>query len=325
MVRIRFLVTLVCVIGASVAEKPCSSPLWTLDLSEKYNFRPFELARHPTNGLPERWKTQQGTVFISSDVLAVYQVLENEQPTSAGSRTESGGAGRFTLQVEFLDTRQGKEMRSLHLTTASADFSEVYPTHDGKFLVRTGEIMRLYSRGFEELASRPLPLARKAPNESWLVAVAPSGTRIYAHHNETFGFKEGAVDKQYVLDADSLQTISTADQDSLGHWPPEDSEVTWRREFPEGSIPKRDRVVSIRGSDSLVAGEIHRRSWNPLDLNVAPKALRILLYSLAKKSELCSIAITKPVHGWPSSYFYAVSAGGTVAVIQGGTLSFYQP
>jgi hypothetical protein len=161
--------------------------------------------------------------------------------------------------------------------------------------------------------------------ESWLVAVARSGKRIYAWHSEIFGSKEGSRTSQYLLDADTLQGITVVNTNRAEHWPPEDLDGAWWREIRTAGIAKHDELVSVRGDDSLIAGEIHRRTSNPLDLNLAPKASGILLYSIAKRSKLCSIPLSKPVSGWPSAYLYAVSRSGAVALIQGNTLSLFQP
>ncbi len=100
--------------------------------------------------------------------------------------------------------------------------------------------------------------------------------------------------------------------------------------LPDGnlfsSIRVRDEVHSLLFNDKLLAVEVHRHQADPFDLGVQSKPLRVTIYDLATKSENCSIRTAKAVSdAWGWSMFYALSPAGTVAVIQGNTLSLYQP
>ena len=189
---------------------PCQ-PLWKVELAKEHGFRAFgsaERARQP----PEMWKFQEGVVFLSPELLAVYQV-HSESDNVLAPRDQSGGAGRFFLQVEILDTGHGKPVKSVHLQTSSR-WSAVLPTHDGRYLLRTGDVVRLYSATFEELASKSLPLSPPSRNEGWYILVSPQGRRIYLQHNEMPPSRSEPAGS--LLDADTLQTLATLDPGNVG-------------------------------------------------------------------------------------------------------------
>ena len=68
--------------------------------------------------------------------------------------------GNFILEIRFLSMLDGHEIKTLQLAT-NADASKVMATRAGRFIVRTGEILYLYSADFEKIATKPLPLDRK--------------------------------------------------------------------------------------------------------------------------------------------------------------------
>lgn len=181
-------------------------PLWETDLVRQYDFNNFGKSSHLKRA-PAVWETQEGTVFISPDLLAVYQA-SSEPDTPLRSRDQTGGAGRFALQLRFLRVRDGKEVKALHLPTDS-EYSSVLPTHDGKFLIRTGDIVRLYSPGFEEVASKNLPLSHVFQHESWRLQVSPSGRNVYLEHAEMS--RSESKSEGSLLDADTLRTTATFD------------------------------------------------------------------------------------------------------------------
>jgi hypothetical protein len=124
-------------------------------------------------------------IFISPERVLVYQVNRSRGATRLASRDASGGSGNFILQIKVLDAKDGSEVKSFDLPT-NADFSKVMPTHDGKFIVRTGDILYLYSANFERLAERSLPLERQVQEEAWQIGVSPSGRKVALVHQQIF-------------------------------------------------------------------------------------------------------------------------------------------
>ncbi|HLY92284.1 MAG TPA: hypothetical protein VKQ89_03415 [Candidatus Angelobacter sp.] len=152
---------------------------WTIDLKNKFDFQPFD------RPITFRWTLHQDVVFLPPDKLIVYQVNRAHGPVTLRPRDASGGGGNFVLDIRILSTADGHELAAMHLTT-SADSSKVMATRDGRFIVRTGEILYLYSANFELIASKPLPLLRQVQEEDWQVDVSPSGAKIALVHQQIF-------------------------------------------------------------------------------------------------------------------------------------------
>ena len=114
-------------------------PVWSVQLS-KTEFRDFGIAKHQANQLPPPWMNQQGLVFLSSSLLAVYQVEEANMPADVEHRNENDGGGRYTLVATFLQIQNGKQSGTIRWTTNGAGNSRLYPTHDGRFLVVAGNM-----------------------------------------------------------------------------------------------------------------------------------------------------------------------------------------
>jgi hypothetical protein len=165
------------------------------------------------------WVSQQGLIFISSDRLVIYQVNRNAKHTGLAQRDASGGSGNFLLLARVLDARTGREISRMQFQTAS-DYSSILPTQKGKFIVRTGSLLSLFSPDFKPLLSRELPLTKAAPLDYWEVGVTPSGRQVALVHQEVFENPESEQDSTEtaesknataveMLDADTLRTIRT--------------------------------------------------------------------------------------------------------------------
>lgn len=165
------------------------------------------------------WVTQQGLTFLSPERVLVYQVNRRGKPPSLSERTLSGGGGSFFLIVKVFDARTGREVRRMEVPTSS-DYSIVLPMRDGRFLIRAGNFLGLYSQDFALLASRELPLVKAAPLDYWQAAVTPSGKQAVLVHQQVFEepeFDENGQEAKAgkteadveMLDADTLKTIKT--------------------------------------------------------------------------------------------------------------------
>ena len=154
------------------AGSPSVEPLWTANLSEDYGFQRFD------RDIRTNWVGNQGLAFLSAERIAVYQVNQKPERVKLGPRDASGGAGNFYLQVEILDSRDGHEIAQLRLP-ACGMLSSILPTHDGNFIVRTGEMLNLYSSSLQRVASYHLPL-EKGESQIWEIQVAPAGHIVVA-------------------------------------------------------------------------------------------------------------------------------------------------
>src|SRR5438105_281619 len=127
-----------------------NQPRWHINLREKYGFESFDRT------FISIWSRQQDVIFISPERVAVYQVSRSRATAKLATRDASGGGGNYVLAVSVLDAHDGREIKQLRFPT-NPEYSKVMATHDGKFIVRTGDVLYLYSADFERLASKNLP------------------------------------------------------------------------------------------------------------------------------------------------------------------------
>src|SRR5205807_88821 len=83
---------------------------WRINLRENFGLQPFDRSG-------KLWSSQQGVVFITPERLAVYQVNEKLFPAPLSTRDAAGGAGNFQLELRILDTRDGREIKSMRFPT----------------------------------------------------------------------------------------------------------------------------------------------------------------------------------------------------------------
>jgi hypothetical protein len=179
-------------------------PVWKVDL-EKTGLRSFQTQVNLT------WSRQQNVIFLSPDRLLVYQVNQLAEPARLTGRNRSGGAGNFFLEVRILDARNGHIIQKLRLP-ASAGFSTILPTRNGKLIVRTGESLRLCTQTFQILASRKLSLTGEAPVELWQIGISPAGGQIALVHERATPSPavvtdEKAISEVEILDTGTLKTV----------------------------------------------------------------------------------------------------------------------
>jgi hypothetical protein len=179
-------------------------PRWTVNLSEQWGLRPFHIDFRLS------WSRQQSVVFLSPQRAAVYQVNERSSPADLAGRDVSGGGGNFFLDVRVFDVQDGHAVKAFRMPT-NAELSKILPTHDGKSIVRTGDVMYVLSPNFELLVSRRLPLARVAPLELWQVDVSPSGQEGVLVHQQIF-----TMDDPYLRKTGQARTeVEQIDADTL--------------------------------------------------------------------------------------------------------------
>lgn len=211
----RWLVPLVLLLfpGAGVAQQP--QPAWTVNLAKLDRYRPFDHV-----DLTKQWTRQQGVRFITPDKIAVYQVnISGRQRLEA--RNSAGGGGEFFLQIAVLDTRDGHVIKKMQ-QPANAALSSVIPTHDGKFIVRTGNIFLLFSSTFEQLALYDLPLTTETPYEDWQITPSPAGDEIALVHRQIFqndsGKETDAKAEVKIMNADTLELKAKFQVQHLARW-----------------------------------------------------------------------------------------------------------
>jgi hypothetical protein len=360
-----------------------SHELWNLKLTGEGDLQSFERSGAGF------WTTQQGLVFLTSERVLVYQVNETAKPAPLGKRRPSGGGGNFLLTARILDASTGHQIKRMQFVT-SADYSTILPAHDGKFIVRAGDVLALFSPDFGLLRSKTLRLDRTAPVEYWEVRVTPSGTQVVLAHQHVFAHPEALLDGTQltsgkaeadieVLNADTLEVIrelhlpyylpvwspherfllTTAPKKPLnhsefgtmdfqGHWTAllAASQQPWDQcpynidlldhdlmaahgctglvVFPEsGEKALRVRARSgewfgsANGADYYLATGTAKYALST-DGRPLIKPLSIEVYDLRSRERIMTVKLER------RAVYYALSAQGLLAVIDGDTLKVYE-
>jgi hypothetical protein len=352
MSRLCFVLISLSFFGSVTDRMPCAQPTWVTDIAKSYQFPDFGTTKHENSWvLPPN---QQGIEFISPEVLAVYQVSEVDEPQVLSQKDPSGGSGRYLLHVSILDVTRKTELKSFQFVTSGWLPSQVFPTHDGRFVIRTGQLIRSFSPSFAQVAIAHLPNSQNATQEWYQISVSASRRFLYVRHtkSDSLTSESGTA----VLDADSLRPANgepenhaASGEDSHGftfvaedrscphgitkitpkifvgygckelRFFSQDGEVLW-------DIPVEEQVVSVRATGAVLAAFIKRHYVNLLHPDAGPEPLRIDLFDIDAKLEKCSISVkTELVSGhWPP-ISYTVSSSGGVAIRQGAVLSVYGP
>ena len=180
---------------------------WRIKLTGEGGIQSFERASLGT------WSGQQGVVFLTPERLLIYQVNELAK-VRLGARGASGGGGNFVLAVRILDVRDGHEIGRNFFVT-SAGFSSIVPTHDGKFLMRTGDILSLYSSNLKQMISRPLPVGKEAVVDVWQVHATLSGSKAVLLHQQIFVHPEDAPDGQMITPGKTQSDMEILNADTF--------------------------------------------------------------------------------------------------------------
>lgn len=373
---------LLLAMSGSIAGGPCPAPLWTVDLASKYNFGAFSGTKHPT----PVWNAQRGVVFTLPDVLVVYHVEQAQIGPGLEQRQADEGGGRFLLRAIFVDARNGNQLRELHWTTTATDTSQLYATHGGRFLVRTGSLLRLYSPDFQQIASMSLPIDSGGALNYTLVEIVPPGRFFFVEHHWDKGRNGPWGEEKSLVDADTLKIVQNPTAADVALWPGASSYFPGLGTLPAASMPQyrrvwqngnqdlqvlekrndehthpykycayqmfvgvtyqtwgtcekvelrmpdarlwwhlefRDHVSFLRIAGNTLALELDHWSWDPLDLGLPPKPLRIVVYNVDQKIAECSIDLKETRKD--QTFDFAVSPDGLLALRLGNELSVYKP
>lgn len=201
--KLRIIALLIAGLPRLVAEQPSA---WSVQLTglglERFDRLPVNL-----------WMNRQGLVFLSTERLLVYQV-SRAPVAKLGPRQASGGAGNFLLNIKVFDPQDGHLIKTLQLVTSAA-ISQVLATREGRFIVRTGDKLTMYSGGFEPLASREMKRERQTKWENWQVRVSPSGAQIVLLHEQVLSQAEILVDGSVLHDGSAKVDVEILDDGTL--------------------------------------------------------------------------------------------------------------
>lgn len=157
------------------------SASWTADLG------PFSYATRPNphyiGGKPYIGGklADIGIIFPAYDEAICYFVTES-QNLQLGHREKLDEASSFSLELVAFDTKTGV-LRYRKQLPAKPRFTLVAVTKDRNLVVRSGDILRLYSPGFEVLKERVLGTK---DYDVWTLKVSPSGSTMLLDHYYPF-------------------------------------------------------------------------------------------------------------------------------------------
>ena len=166
-------------------------------------------ARWSRDLVPDLGRDQTGTynlagiAFIDEKRLLVYAVQRDL--TQLSSRKSPEVSSSFRLHAWTVDADSGKSQAHQEWGTRAYD-SEVRVTTAG-VLVKTGEILKLYSPDFQH--ARHLPIAQN-PNGKSYTSVSTSGRTIVV--SQYFQKEQNYVSQVNVVDADTLKIRASWDQ-----------------------------------------------------------------------------------------------------------------
>jgi hypothetical protein len=167
----------------------------------------------------KRWKAAHGITFLSNDALLVYQVHRAQQ-------SKNGSPEAFYVQLNVIDTHDGHEIRKLRVPTAEPR-AFAAATHDGSFLLATGNTLHAFSAQFEKKASKAFTLVGSKAPEDWEMSVTPSGSAVVlVHHHVGSESKGGSASATLsglqgeveLLNADDLAPMKSLTVTRLHGW-----------------------------------------------------------------------------------------------------------
>lgn len=148
----------------------CATPLWSVEL-----IKGLDAARTPTRPFLMD-ENRAGITFLDNDRVIAYEVTVDTGKFS--SREGPDISSPFRLHAYFLDVTSGRIGFSKEWGTSAHE--SFIQDASGGFLVRTGNLLRFYSKDLAEVQQMPLP--HPDPYEGWEVRTSPSGKTILVNH-----------------------------------------------------------------------------------------------------------------------------------------------
>lgn len=152
-----------------------ADPVWTFDLSP-FGYSGEHREKPETFAV---WPRKKGLAFTDAHVLAAYFVIRQPSPRLT-VRRHPRATDPFQLRAIFLDTATGTVRHTQDWPTDPNSHSELLATYEGKFIVRAGESLALYSSSFQLLSEFPLPLrGENGKRKYWDAQLSPTGRFLF--------------------------------------------------------------------------------------------------------------------------------------------------
>lgn len=195
--------TAVLVFAFGIQTSAQTAPVWTIDLTSS-GYQKAESVRDKSLTLKS---SAEGVAFTDEHTVLAYFVTKDT--TKFSNRDKTASDGPFCLRAVFGDVSQ-KNIQATKDWPTQLPSAWLMPTAEGKIVVRSANSLQLYSSDLSLAKERPLSTSGR-PFEGWHVKGAPSGRTVWLDHDDGDSRIE-------VLDADSLQALSSWEQESLGSW-----------------------------------------------------------------------------------------------------------
>lgn len=171
---------------------------WAYAAQSKPPDRPAPLWAAPVlqedqNTANPRGNDLSGVTFLDNDRLIVHEV---DRTGELSSRTALDASSAFRLHVSILEASSGRAVSNKDWDTRAHNTS-IRVTKDG-VLVRTGQLVRFYSKDFVDLQQVALP--QPDPHDTWIVSVSATGKTVMLNHYDLkeshFEVRDGSTFKQ---------------------------------------------------------------------------------------------------------------------------------
>jgi hypothetical protein len=188
---VGFAVWMMCTVRVSAdPSKPpdCTIWLWAAPLlvgNDEGEVR-GRLSEPTENGL-------EGVTFLDNDRLLVHKVFRTGE---FSSRSNLNPSSAFRLHASIVDASSGKALFFKDWDTRAHD-SSIRVTNGG-VLVRTGQVIRFYSKDFVELDQ--MTLSQSDTDDIWIISVSTTGKTVMFNHYDgkesRFEIRDGSTFKQ---------------------------------------------------------------------------------------------------------------------------------
>jgi len=196
------LVALMCafvVSGAAQGPAAVSIPLWDAQL---YLMDEAQVPKQQRLGA-----FTSGIVFENDTIILAYSVIRNANPTLS-RRDSRWSSDPYLLKIVFYDAKTGKVIGGGELPTVPRQ-TDVFATHAGNLLFRTGNLIGVYDYALRQLASKELDTSKEY--EHFYLSISPDGRVVWVRHNS------GYASSFQALDADSLAEKAGCSRNQLDH------------------------------------------------------------------------------------------------------------
>jgi hypothetical protein len=250
-------------------------PFWETDLTNfGYQGRPpIHLAAEVNWGTATY---QQGVAFTGPDVLAAFFVVHDEPSGATIGRRVPSLSDSYRLVVIFLSTAGGQFIRQLDwrlpTTSQSVSSPSFFPATEGRFIVRIGNSLSLYSPDFKLLAEH-------TAGEGFAAIASPAGETILL--GDTHKLEGEWIEQFELLETDGLTVLHSWES------APQRNQILWGDEIASMT----SQSVSIRTLDSVAKPLVTGREWFCGDWNFINKET-IAMFQCGSTESLVVVSTT---------------------------------